>query len=164
MAALDLIVSGGTVGSPEGRLRADIGARDGRSVAICNLDAPVTTVDAGGLLIMPGGGDTHVHLMDPGDNAREDFPSGTAAAAAAGVTAIIEHTHSHPVRTVADLESKIDYLDGRSHVDFGLAAHAWPGEEGVVSELWSAGVAFFLVFFCSFLGVFGFLVAVLCVF
>src|SRR3569833_1487263 len=149
MAALDLIVSGGTVVSPEGRRRADIGVRDGRIVAIGNLDAPVTTVDAGGLLIMPGGVDTHVHLMDPGDNAREDFPSGTAAAAAAGVTAIIEHTHSHPVRTVADLKSKIDYLDGRSHVDFGLAAHAWPGEEGVVSELWSAGVAFFKVFTCT---------------
>jgi dihydroorotase (multifunctional complex type) len=153
MAALDLIVSGGTVVSPEGRRRADIGVRDGRIVAIGNLDAPVTTVDAGGLLIMPGGVDTHVHLMDPGDNAREDFPSGTAAAAAAGVTAIIEHTHSHPVRTVADLKAKIDYLDGRSHVDFGLAAHAWPGEEGVVSELWSAGVGFFKVFTCTTHGV-----------
>src|SRR3569833_2560096 len=105
MAALDLIVSGGTVVSPEGRRRADIGVRDGRIVAIGNLDAPVTTVAAGGLLIMPGGVDTHVHLMDPSDNAREDFPSGTAAATTTKNTTNNEHTHSHPVRTVADLKS-----------------------------------------------------------
>ncbi|MFI5957549.1 dihydroorotase family protein [Cryptosporangium sp. NPDC051539] len=154
MAALDLIVSGGTIVTPDGRRRADIGVRDGRIVAIGTLDASAVTVeDAGGLLILPGGVDTHVHLMDPGDTAREDFPSGTAAAAAAGVTTIVEHTHSHPVRTVTDLSAKIEYLDGRSDVDFGLAAHAWPGDEDVVPALWSAGVAFFKVFTCTTHGV-----------
>src|SRR3569833_623466 len=111
MAALDLIVSGGTLVGPTGRRPADIGVRDGRIAAIGNLAASAPTVDAGGLLILPGGVDTHVHLMDPGDTTREDFPSGTAAAAAAGVTTIIEHTHAPPVRTVAALQAKIDHLD-----------------------------------------------------
>ncbi|MDQ0777178.1 dihydroorotase (multifunctional complex type) [Streptomyces aurantiacus] len=154
MAGLDLIVSGGTIVSPEGRRRADIGVRDGRIASIGNLDTSAgTVVDAHGLLVMPGGVDTHVHLMDPGNSAREDFPSGTAAASAAGVTTIVEHTHAHPVRTVADLEAKTRYLDERSHVDFGLAAHAWPGEEHQVAELWAAGVTFFKVFTCTTHGV-----------
>lgn len=154
MAELDLIVSGGTVVSPEGRRRADLGVRDGRIVSVGKVDASATTlVDASGLLILPGGVDTHVHLMDPGDDLRENFPSGTAAAAVAGVTTLVEHTHSHPVRTVADLEAKIQHLEGRSHVDFGLAAHAWPGEEHLVPELWSAGVTFFKVFTCTTHGV-----------
>ncbi|MFG1924651.1 dihydroorotase family protein [Cryptosporangium sp. NPDC048952] len=155
MASLDLVVSGGTVVTPEGRRRSDIGVRDGRVVSIGAVDASAPTVHADGLLVLPGGVDTHVHLMDPGDNAREDFPSGTAAAAAAGVTTILEHTHSHPVRTVADLDAKIEHLDGRSHIDFGLAAHAWPGEQAAVPELWSAGVAFFKVFTCTTHGVAG---------
>ena len=47
---------------------------------------------------MPGMVDTHVHLMDPSATEREDFPTGTAAAAIAGVTTIIEHAHGGPVR------------------------------------------------------------------
>ncbi|MFG1609522.1 dihydroorotase family protein [Actinoplanes sp. NPDC049265] len=153
MAELDLIVSGGVVVTPEGRRRADVGVRGGRIVAVGNLDAPGPRIDAAGLLVLPGGVDTHVHLMDPGDTRREDFPSGTAAAAAAGVTTIIEHTHAQPVRTVAGLEAKIAHLDGRSHADFGLAAHAWPGEADAVPALWAAGVAFFKVFTCTTHGV-----------
>ena len=110
-------------------------------------------VDASGMFVMPGGVDTHVHLMDPGDAEREDFPTGTSAAAASGVTTIIEHSHGRPVRSVADLIDKVDYLSDRSNVDYGLAAHAWPGEAEVVGALWAAGVAFFKVFTCTTHGV-----------
>lgn len=154
MTELDLIVSGGTLVGPQGRRRADIGIRDGRIVAVGDLSSsPGPIVDASGLLVLPGGVDTHVHLMDPADTTREDFPSGTAAAVAAGVTTIVEHTHSRPVRTVDDLQEKARYLQGRSFVDFGLAAHAWPGEESHVADLWAAGVAFFKVFTCTTHGV-----------
>jgi dihydroorotase (multifunctional complex type) len=110
-------------------------------------------VDAGGLVVLPGGVDTHVHLMDPGSPEREDFPTGTAAAAAAGVTTIVEHSHGTPVRTVDDLRDKAAYLTERSDVDFGLAAHAWPGRAGDVAALWAAGVVFFKVFTCTTHGV-----------
>jgi dihydroorotase-like cyclic amidohydrolase len=69
------------------------------------------------------------------------------------VTTIIEHSHGNPVRTVDDLTNKIAYLNGRSNVDFGLAAHAWPGESARVPELWQAGVSFFKVFTCTTHGV-----------
>ncbi len=95
----------------------------------------------------------HVHLMDPGPTEREDFPTGTRAAAARGVTTIIEHTHAHPIRSVADLADKVVYLDGRSNVDFALAAHTWPDLIGDLPDLWAAGVAFFKMFTCTTHGV-----------
>jgi dihydroorotase (multifunctional complex type) len=104
-------------------------------------------------MVMPGMVDTHVHLMDPGDTSREDFPTGTAAAAANGVTTIIEHTHGHPVRTVLDLNEKLAHVGSRSRVDFGLAAHVWKEHVGDLAGLWEAGIAFFKLFTCTTHGV-----------
>uniref|UniRef100_UPI003F496649 dihydroorotase n=1 Tax=Nonomuraea sp. CA-252377 TaxID=3240003 RepID=UPI003F496649 len=150
MLEADLLISGGTLVTSQGRRTAHVAVRQGR---ILTLDGAglraVHTVDATGLLLLPGGVDTHVHLMDPGSTDREDFPSGTRAAAASGVTTIIEHSHGRPVRTVRDLEDKAAYLHGRSNVDFALAAHAWPGDTGAVAPLWQAGAAFFKVFTCT---------------
>ncbi|MEU8797659.1 dihydroorotase family protein [Spirillospora sp. NPDC048819] len=154
MAILDLLISGGTVVTGGGRRRADVAVHDGRIVGLGHGGAPARRrVDASGLLLLPGGVDAHVHLMDPGATDREDFPHGTRAAAAAGTTTIIEHAHGEPVRTVRDLRAKIDHLDGRSNVDFGLAAHAWPDAEAYVRPLWEAGAAFFKVFTCTTHGV-----------
>lgn len=154
MTDLDLLVAGGTVVSPGGRSRLNIGVLDGR-VAYVGPDQPSagTTVDAGGLLVLPGAVDTHVHLMDPGSPEREDFPTGTSAAAAAGVTTILEHSHGSPVRSPNDLQAKLDHLTERSNVDYGLAAHAWPGRASDVADLWAAGVSFFKVFTCTSHGV-----------
>ncbi|NJP96061.1 dihydroorotase family protein [Nonomuraea sp. FMUSA5-5] len=150
MPDADLLITGGTLVTSQGRRRADVAVRDGRVLTLdgAGLSA-ARTVDATGLLLLPGGVDTHVHLMDPGSTDREDFPSGTRAAAVSGVTTIIEHSHGRPVRTVRDLEEKAAYLSGRSNVDFALAAHAWPGDPGAVAPLWEAGAAFFKVFTCT---------------
>ncbi|WP_028924681.1 dihydroorotase [Pseudonocardia acaciae] len=154
MPEVDLLISGAAVVTPHGTRRAHV-AVDGGRIRSVGPDRPsaATTVDASGLLLLPGGVDTHVHLMDPGSTEREDFPTGTAAAATAGVTTIVEHSHGQPVRTVDDLRAKIDYLGGRSHVDFGLAAHAWPGHTDAVGPLWAAGVSFFKLFTCTTHGV-----------
>lgn len=154
MADVDLLVTGGRVVTPEGQRRLHVAVVDGRIRSV-GRERPSAreTVDADGLLVLPGGVDTHVHLMDPGSTEREDFPTGTAAAAAAGVTTVIEHSHGHPVRDVAGLQAKLDHLRGRSHVDFGLAAHAWPGRVSAVAPLWAAGVTFFKLFTCTTHGV-----------
>ena len=152
----DLAVRGGVVVSPRGRAPLDVYVRDGRIAAVAPREAAGAArrvVDADGLLVLPGMVDTHVHLMDPGDDSREDFPSGTAAAAAAGATTIVEHTHGWPVTTVDRLVDKREHLRGRSHVDFGLAAHAWPDRLGELAGLWRAGVSFFKVFTCETHGV-----------
>jgi dihydroorotase (multifunctional complex type) len=156
MTEADLLFAGGTLIGSDGRRRADIAVADGRIQAVgTGTIRARRTVDVTGLLVMPGGVDTHVHLMDPGSPEREDFPAGTRAAAAAGVTTIIEHSHGNPVLTVDDLDRKREYLAGRSNVDYGLAAHAWPGRADEVEGLWRAGVAFFKVFTCTTHGVEG---------
>ncbi|MFI7618201.1 dihydroorotase family protein [Nonomuraea terrae] len=151
---IDLLIEGGTVVTPEGRRRANVAVQDGVIAHVGpGRPAAAEVVDASGLLVLPGGVDTHVHLMDPGSTEREDFPTGTAAAAASGVTTVVEHAHGRPVRTAADLEEKRRYLEGRSSVDYGLAAHAWPGETGELPGLWAAGVTFFKLFTCTTHGV-----------
>lgn len=154
MPDVDLVVSGATLVTPDGRRRAHLAVLDGQIHSVTDRPPSATrTVDATGLLVLPGGVDTHVHLMDPGGTDREDFPTGTSAAAASGVTTIVEHSHGTPVRTVEDLRAKTAYLRDRSNVDVALAAHAWPGQADQVAPLWAAGVAFFKLFTCTTHGV-----------
>ncbi len=136
------------------RARHHIYVSAGKVVHVGDQDIPaVEVVDASGLHVLAGMVDTHVHLMDPGDTDREDFPTGTAAAAAAGVTTIIEHTHSHPLRVVADLDAKLSHLKDRSNVDFGLGAHVWPDHIDDLDALWNAGTALFKILTCATHGV-----------
>lgn len=149
-----LVVKGGDVVFPDRVERGDVLVVDGRIAAVGEVDpGDGEVVDAGGLLVFPGMVDTHVHLMDPGSTDREDFPTGTRAAAARGVTTIVEHTHAHPIKTVADFEEKRRYLEGRANVDYGLAAHVWPEHVADLADLWRAGITFFKIFTCTTHGV-----------
>jgi dihydroorotase-like cyclic amidohydrolase len=62
--------------------------------------------------------DGHVHFQDPGDTTREDLTTGTSASAVGGVTTVIEHTHSDPIRTVEFLREKVHHVSSRSLIDF----------------------------------------------
>ncbi len=151
--AFDFTVKGGLLVLPEGSHTGDLGIRDGKISAVGDLPVAGEVLDAGGLIVLPGMVDTHVHLMDPGPTEREDFPTGTAAASARGVTTIVEHTHAWPVRSPGDLAEKRRHLEKRANVDYGLAAHLWPEDVGGMDTLWRAGVAFFKIFTCSTHGV-----------
>lgn len=152
----DLAVRGGTVVGPKGRAELDLYVTDGKVAALAPHaeSRPATAeIDAAGAFVLPGGVDTHVHFMDPGDPSRESFLTGTAAAAARGVTTVIEHTHGWPVHEAARLEEKREHLRGRAHVDFGLAAHVWPDRLDQIPTLWRGGIAYFKVFTCETHGV-----------
>jgi len=150
-------IEGGEVVTPGGRRRANVYVVDGRIAAVGeSRHAADEIVDASGLLVLPGMVDVHVHLMDPADTSREDFPTGTAAALRSGVTTVVEHTHAQPVVGAADLEEKRQYLAGRSRTDFGLAAHAWPDRLDEVAAVWAAGATFVKAFTCTTHGVPGF--------
>ncbi|UQX88989.1 dihydroorotase family protein [Jatrophihabitans telluris] len=154
MDELGVAVNGAVVVNRGGRARLNIGVSGGRIACLSNETLKAArTIDGAGLLALPGMVDTHVHLMDPGATEREDFPAGTSAAASRGVTTIIEHTHARPIRQVADLREKLAYLENRSFVDYGLAAHTWPDQLHEIPALWSAGVAFFKIFTCTTHGV-----------
>lgn len=149
----DVIFAGGSVVQTDGVSRLNVVVRDGTVAALTNEMPAGDVVDVSGLLLFPGMVDTHIHLMDPGPTEREDFPTGTRAAAARGVTTIVEHTHAHPVRSVVELDEKRAHLDGRSNVDYGLAAHVWPERIDELDQLWAAGVTFFKIFTCDTHGV-----------
>jgi dihydroorotase (multifunctional complex type) len=150
----DLAICGGTVVSPRGRRRAHVYVQ-GESIAAITDEklGARRCIDATGLYVLPGMVDGHVHFQDPGDTVREDFTTGSSAAAVGGVTSVIEHTHSHPVTTVEFLREKLDHVSSRSLIDFGLAAHAWPSRTDQVGPLWRSGVGFFKVFTCTTHGV-----------
>jgi allantoinase len=97
---------------------------DGRSALRPGFEA----IDAGGLLALPGAIDPHVHFDTPGFTHREDFAHGTAAAAAGGVTTVIDMpcTSLPPVTGRRALQHKLAALAGQAHVDFAL----WGGASG----------------------------------
>jgi allantoinase len=152
---MELTITGGTVVAGDGLRRADVIARDGRIAEVADPGSQPAgrTVDADGLLVLPGFIDAHVHLMDPGPSEREDWQHGTAAAAASGVTTVLEHTHFAPVLDTDALAAKREYADERSRVDFGLAAHVFPESIDRIGELWDAGAVFFKAFTCTTHGV-----------
>ncbi len=130
---------------------------DGRIDAL--RDAPsgraARTIDADGLVALPGMVDQHVHFMEPGPTAREDFAHGSSAAVAAGVTCVAEHTHGWPVTTPAQLREKVGHLEARSVVDYALGAHATPDTLEDAGALREAGVAFVKAFTCTTHGIDG---------
>jgi dihydroorotase (multifunctional complex type) len=152
-------IANATIVTPHERYRGTLGISEGRIAAILREPSASTgrTIDAEGLVALPGMVDQHVHFMDPGDNAREDFIHGSQAAAIGGVTTVVEHTHSNPVLTADDLRQKRQYLEDRSVVDFGLTAHVFPDSIVHVDSLWQEGVAMFKAFTCTTHGVPGLL-------
>lgn len=152
----DLAIVDGTVVGPSGRSKVDLYVSDGRISSIEDTGqrhSATRTVNASGLLVLPGFVDTHVHLMEPGDPSREDFETGTRAAVTAGVTTIIEHTHGWPVTSVDRLHEKRAHVRGRSWIDYGLAAHAWDHNLDQVPALWAEGISFLKMFTCETHGV-----------
>jgi dihydropyrimidinase len=93
MPDYDLAIRGGTVVTAADTLRADIGIRDGKIVAVADkVEGAAREIDASGLLVMPGGIDSHVHIAQPsgpGITMADDFASATAAAAAGGNTCLM---------------------------------------------------------------------------
>jgi len=91
--SFDLFVTGGTLVTSTGVRSANLCVRDGRIAEVLpphgRADA-ADTLDASGLHILPGVIDTHVHTRHPGVPEREDFLSGTSAAAAGGITTLFE--------------------------------------------------------------------------
>lgn len=122
----DTLVRGGTVVNADGLSRGDIGIAAGKVAAIIAPDEAAeagTVVDASGSFVLPGLVDAHVHLRDPGLTHKEDFSSGTHAAALGGVTTVLDMPTDEPwTATAEQLADKMATAEGRIHVDVGLQA------------------------------------------
>ncbi|MEK6606766.1 MAG: allantoinase AllB [Myxococcota bacterium] len=130
---------------------ASVHVRGGRIVAVSGFrDVPrgCPLDDHGDAVVMPGLVDTHVHVNDPGRAEWEGFETATRAAAAGGVTTIVDMPlNSIPATTsVGALEAKAAAAEGRIHVDVGLAGGVVPGNVAEVRRLRAAGALAFKCF------------------
>jgi dihydroorotase len=134
----DLIVHGGTLCTPGGRIAADVGMREGRIAAIGSLSGATAAamIDATGLHVLPGVIDAQVHFREPGLTHKEDLATGTAAAVLGGVTAVLEMPNTDPpTTTAAALADKVARLRGRARCDVGFFVGASPGNAGELGQL-----------------------------
>src|SRR6185437_3042326 len=101
------VIANGTVAAPYGTFQAHVVIAGERIAAFtdddCLLAGADEVIDADGLVVMAGAIDLHGHFEDPGHTEREDFRTGTMAAAAGGVTGVFEHPLTYPPTLTVDL-------------------------------------------------------------
>src|SRR4051812_44695849 len=109
----DLLIKSNRILVPDGYLRGGLYISDGRIVALdtdTGLMEATHTIDALNYVVMPGLMDPHVHINEPGRTEWEGFETATRAAAAGGITTLIDMPlNSDPVTTnFTNLMRKID--------------------------------------------------------
>src|SRR3954447_25085438 len=124
MSAKGTVIAGGTVATDTAVFAADVVLEGPRIAALAEPGAGGRAdelIDASGLVVMPGAIDMHAHFEDPGHTEREDFTSGTMAAAAGGITTVFEHPLTYPPVTTVELYvEKREMARGKVIVDFRL--------------------------------------------
>ncbi|GGO92535.1 allantoinase AllB [Wenjunlia tyrosinilytica] len=149
---IDLVLRSTRVITPDGERPAAIAVADGRIAQVLAYDAPppdgARVVELGDDALMPGVVDTHVHINEPGRTEWEGFASATRAAAAGGVTTLIDMPLNSipPTTTVDALAIKRDAALGRVHVDVGFWGGAVPGNVRHLEPLHHRGVFGFKCF------------------
>src|SRR5438128_1633657 len=154
LATVDLVVRGGTIVSSTGAMSAGIAVDGGVIVAIARDDAlpeARETIDAAGKYVLPGVIDPHVHFRSPGYEYKEDWTSGTAAAACGcratrpvflvfvaggaevdvGIDDSGEHVLPGGVDRLASLGKRVVACDGHDHaaIDGDAGAHGSGGRD-----------------------------------
>jgi allantoinase len=152
MTELDLVIRAPRVVTAAGEVDRAVGVRDGRIVAIEPLDSPLSAQAEVRLepdeVLLPGLVDTHVHVNEPGRTEWEGFATATRAAAAGGVTTIIDMPLNSipPTTTVEALQIKQKAAEGSCSVDVGFWGGAVPGNLDDLRGLHDAGVFGFKCF------------------
>lgn len=125
MTEFDVVIRGGTVVTAADTVRADIGIRAGKIVAVADvLSDGAKVIDAGGLLVMPGGIDSHVHLAQPafgGPMMADGFETGTRSAIAGGNTTVIPFAlQPRGASLRASVTAYHREAEGKSFCDYGF--------------------------------------------
>nr|WP_202457822.1 allantoinase AllB [Streptomyces sp. SID5464] len=138
--------------TPEGTRAASVAVAAGTITAVLPYDAPVPEAarleDLGDHVLLPGLVDTHVHVNDPGRTEWEGFWTATRAAAAGGITTLVDMPLNSlpPTTTVAHLRTKQQVAADKAHIDVGFWGGALPDNVKDLRPLHEAGVFGFKAF------------------
>jgi len=146
VAGPDLVIRARRVVTPGGTRPAAVVIRDGTIAAIGPYDAVAgpageTAILADDEVLLPGLVDTHVHVNEPGRDHWEGFASATRAAAAGGITTIVDMPLNSipPTTNAGALRIKREAAAGQVHVDVGFWGGAVPGSAVWLPGLHAAG-------------------------
>jgi dihydroorotase len=145
----DLIVKNGQVFTDGALVPADLVVNQGRITSIVQdgeLPTARQTLDADGLVVLPGVVDTHVHFREPGYTYKEDFETGSKAAAAGGITTFVDQPNVEPPPSTLELFQEHRRLaQARSVVDFNhWAMPTKLAEIPKIAEAGAVGFKFFM--------------------
>lgn len=146
----DLVIHNGVVVTADTTFPASVAVKNGKILAVgtaASMPQAAETLDAGGLHLLPGAIDVHVHFRDPGYPHKEDWESGTAAAAFGGVTTVFDMPNTIPPTANAEiLAAKHAIASSKAYVDYGL--YGLLGEDTIaqVPELVDGGVIGFKLY------------------
>jgi len=147
----DLILRGRRVVTPNGVRAATVDVRRGvieRLGPADEVPAGAAVIDAGDSVLMPGIVDTHVHVNEPGRTEWEGFETATRAAAAGGVTTLVDMPlNSIPATTTREgFRAKMVATEGKLRVDVGLWGGVVPGNSQELEALLDDGALGFKAF------------------
>ena len=148
----ELILRSTRVITPEGTRAASVAVAEGKITDVLPYDTEVPPgarlEDFGDDVLLPGLVDTHVHVNDPGRTEWEGFWTATRAAAAGGITTLIDMPLNSlpPTTTVDHLRTKKDVARSKAHIDVGFWGGALPDNVKDLPPLHDAGVFGFKAF------------------
>jgi len=147
----DLILKNGFLVTPQKTIKGDVAVQNGKIIKSGKLNRSDTAdeiYDAKGKHILPGVIDAHVHFRDPGLTEKEDFETGSIAAAFGGITTVMDMPNVIPVTsTLERYNEKLKTVKEKSYVDFALFALLSNDNLNEMDNLKKAGAAGFKVFF-----------------
>jgi allantoinase len=149
---VDLIIKDGLMILPNGLTHGSIIIDNGKIIGLAKSSKLTAnqTVNAGGKIVLPGMIDMHVHFRDPGFPERENFKSGSSAAAAGGVTTVIDMPNTDPPTVSSKaFEEKQKIADSKSLVDFAFIGGAGEIKKEKILQMAGLGVTGFKSFLIS---------------
>ncbi|MEU9099818.1 allantoinase AllB [Streptomyces sp. NPDC048361] len=152
MSDVNLVLRSTRVITPEGTRPATVAVADGKIAAVLPYEAEVPAgarlEDFGDDVLLPGIVDTHVHVNDPGRTEWEGFWTATRAAAAGGITTLVDMPLNSlpPTTTVENLRIKQEVAASKAHIDTGFWGGALPDNVKDLAPLHEAGVFGFKAF------------------
>ncbi|MGH8740451.1 MAG: allantoinase AllB [Burkholderiales bacterium] len=117
----DIVIRGAQVVTADAVFGADVGIAGEKIVAVGNSIKARRSIDASGKHIIPGAIDSHVHFRTPGYEYKEDWQTGTGAAARGGVTTVLEMPNTNPpTGTLEALRMKQGIAARQAYIDYGI--------------------------------------------